>query len=101
MDMKWKIDDDYTIMSDKWSFSLVKAQKGEINNKTGRPNIHKGEWNYSTINLCLKKYVQESLKMASDIKEVIYLLEILEEKIDALEFPTLYQIKSKALLASS
>jgi hypothetical protein len=99
--MKWKIDDSYRIETDQYSFTLIKLEKSKVESKTGKQNYSRGQWWYPTINGCLQQYIQQSIKCANDAKEILYALEVLEQKIEALELPTLREIKSEALSSKS
>ena len=99
--MKWKIDEDFTIATDHYAFALKKAKKGEINPETGKSTISSGEWWFPTLNMCLKKYIQECMKECNDALTILNRLEELNDKIETLELPTFRIIKSETLLAKS
>jgi hypothetical protein len=100
--MKWILDDIFTIESDRYSFSLNKKEMtDEINPKTGKPIAHRNMWWYPTIGDCLKKYVEESVKYANDIDEVMHILQELYVMIDNLHLPTLAKIKFETLSPES
>lgn len=93
--MKFIIDDSYTVETDAFSFMLKKREKGKINEKTGKQEVSKGNWYYPTLQMCLQKYVQESVKECNgDIFVVINKLDKIECQISQLNLPTLSQIKS-------
>jgi hypothetical protein len=99
--MKWKIDDDYTIETDWYSFSLKKDKIGDINPKTGKPMHTKGQWWFPTIEKCLDWYKQDMLICSKETENVISLLEKIKTTIEGFKAPKLAQIKSEALLAKS
>ena len=99
--MKWKIDENYSIEKDAHAFSLKYYKIGDINPDTGKPVITKGEWYFPTINMCLKKYVQESLNVCNDAVIIFDRLEALNAKIDNLELPTFVQMDSETLSEES
>lgn len=100
--MRWKIDNDYTIERADHAFMLRKYQIGEINPKTEKPIVRTGEWYFPTINMCLKKYIQEFILPDTGISDnietsigILARIEQLEATIDNLELPTFAQMKSK------
>jgi len=69
-----KIDDSFSIVGDNYNWTLLKEEEGDINPKTGRPTMSKQEWHYPRLTQCLNKYVNESVKVSEDVKELKTLL---------------------------
>ena len=99
--MKWQIDEDYSIETDSYTFTLKLRKIGKLNPDTGKPVVTKGEWHFPTINMCLKKYVQECVKVHDDAESILFMLEMLNDRIERLSFPTLAQIKSERVSEES
>ena len=99
--MKWKIDEDYSIETDNYTFMLKKHKRGEINPETGKPVISSGQWYFPTINMCLKKYVQECVNVCDDAESILFMLEVLNERIERLSFPTFAHVKSEIVSEES
>ena len=96
--MKWQIDENYLIETDSYTFVLRMKKIGDINPNTGKPIVRTGEWYFPTINMCLKKYVQECVAMCDDAESILFMLETLNDRIERMSFPTLSQIKSERVL---
>jgi hypothetical protein len=92
--MKWKIDDTFSIETDKYSFMLRQAV---VKKSDKTKKIAYNRWYYPTINMCLKRYMQESLKSSSDVERILTAIENAEAHIDSLSFPTLSYIAHSSL----
>ena len=99
--MKWEIDDDYTIETDHWSFTLKKYRKGKINPKTGKPAHTKGQWWFPTIEKCLDWYKEDRLMCSEKTEDVLSILKEIKVTIEGLKPPTLHHLKSEAVSPES
>jgi len=64
-----QLDEFFRIETDANNFILVREEK-KYNEKKGKDYVSKDEWFYPRIDLCLNKYVNESLKVAQNIQEL-------------------------------
>jgi hypothetical protein len=85
--MKLRLDDIFTIESDTYSFMLKQEENKGINEKSGKPIVMTNYWYFPTMNMCLKRYIQESLKSCNDIDAILSRLQRLEVVIDNLTLP--------------
>jgi len=77
----------YSITTDSYNWVLKYA--GEPYRKTHRGKerevIPTDEWYFPNVSLCLKKYIDQSLKSCGSIEEILSKLEILNEEIDVIK----------------
>jgi hypothetical protein len=64
-----KLDEFFRIETDSNNFTLIREKK-KFDEKKQKEYISKDEWYYPRIDLCLTKYVNESIKVAENIQEL-------------------------------
>lgn len=81
------LDENYAIENDVNNFTLRYEKETEVINKTtGKPIKEKDHWYYPTINGCIKKYFQQSMKRPETIQGLLYEVERVEQLIMNLKF---------------
>lgn len=69
-----KIDKNYYITNDSNQWTLHYEKVGDINPKTGKNTITKNSWYCGTLERCLKRYIDESLKPAENVIKMAEML---------------------------
>ena len=77
-----RIDDNYTIESDKYCWVLRYKKEGEFNEATGKRKLSMDETYHPTVKAALKKYMDAKLKGSGAISELIERLENIEQLIN-------------------
>lgn len=77
-----KIDDNYTIESDKYCWVLKYKSEGEINPNTGKKILSTNETYHPTIKAALKKYMDSKLKDSDTVENVLERLNEVEQIIN-------------------
>ena len=75
------IDEFYSIENDAHQWILKYECEGDINTKTGKPSVSKSKWYCVTLRQALNRYLDESLKLATDVRAVKGHLNIAMERI--------------------
>ena len=79
-----KIDENWHIETDAYSFKLVNTVEGKIKKETGLPGVSVRETWHPTISACLKWYCSESTKVCEDVKAVMCMITGVNAKLDRL-----------------
>lgn len=69
-----KLDDNFTVTNDAYSWTLHLRREGDINPKTGKPSVCEKKWHFGNLKDCLRRYLDESLKPAESVEEMRDLL---------------------------
>ena len=80
-----KLDDEFAIELDAYSFSLVrKYVSTKLWRKTGEEVTKEREerWWFPKIEMCIEQYVIEVARISDDIKEYVEVLKKIEAKLD-------------------
>lgn len=77
-----KLDEQFYLEKDNYSWSLIRKINKGINEKTGKETISTDTWWYPTIQGCLGKYANEATKKAETLEE---LKEKLSEVVDVIK----------------
>ncbi len=83
-----KLDDNYEIINDSYSFTLLfKEPRIKTNKKTllEESFIFEDKWYYPRLSDCLTKYLELTLKECEEIKEIDIRLNTIESKINELK----------------
>lgn len=84
MERKIQIDKQFYIKSASVGYSLnFEMQLDTINEKTGKPKISKEQWFYPSVKMCLKQYLEESMRPSQSVKDLIDRIEEAEKKIES------------------
>lgn len=79
-----KLDENFKIEIDSYNYSLIKEEvTEEINPRTGKPIVSRDQWHYPSLNMALKKYVDEVLRPSKSVEEVLGKLDYIYELIDS------------------
>lgn len=81
------LDENFRIEPDALNFTLIREEEGEINPKTGKPTISKGQWYCPTLQSALRAYLRESsrdltMEGDNDLKDVLNKLKQIEDAIN-------------------
>lgn len=82
------LDDNYSIEIDTHNFTLkYEEQKEVIDKKTNLRKIvtSKAEWYYPTLNACLKRYFDETLREVKEIKDISTAIDNMYKVIDKIK----------------
>jgi len=79
-----KLDENYTIERDSNSWSLIYSEE-RFSEKKNKTVTSKDEWHYPSLSLCLKKYLDQSLKKCASIDEVIEMISRYDKKVESLK----------------
>lgn len=80
-----QLDENYLIETDSYNWTLrFESVRMELKDGKEKQIKSKDEWHYPNIKLCLKKYLDESLKDCPSIEDVLIRIGELEKKIDKL-----------------
>ena len=82
-----KLDENFRIEPDALNFTLIKEMEGEVNPKTGKPTISRGQWYCPTLQSALRAYLRESsrelfLDGEDDLASVFNKLKQIEDAIN-------------------
>ena len=77
-----KIDDNFLIEVDVNNWTLKYQDVGEYNEKTGKNKIVSDHWYFPNLKLCLKKYLDQSLRHNDSINSILESIDKLEKNID-------------------
>lgn len=78
-----QLDNNYRIETDANNYTLIKEENtGEIHKETGKETISKDQWYFPKLNQCLSKYLNESVKGAESVKELLEKVNEVEAKIN-------------------
>ena len=78
------LDKDFRIEVDSYNYSLIKEEvTEEINPRTGKLIVSRDQWHYPSLNMALKKYVDEALRPSKSIEEVLGKLGSIYDLIDS------------------
>lgn len=73
------LDKNFRIEPDTYCWQLVKEEeKEEISEVTGKPIVSKDKWFCTTIEDCLRRYKNETLKTSNSIEDLIIKLNEIE-----------------------
>ena len=78
-----RIDDNYSITKDQYSWTL-RYKSVRFDKKKGKDITSSDQWDYPTIKLALKAYLDKSLKDVTFVKDIIARIEEAEAKIDGI-----------------
>lgn len=79
-----RLDENFELTSDEYSWTLTYTKEGEVNPATGRPKQTVQRTYHSNLAQALKGYVDNSLKPAQTVEEMLAKLTELEQRIDTI-----------------
>lgn len=68
-----------TCDSNQWVLNYEKT--GEVNPKTNKPTISTNTWYCSSLESCLRRYVNEVPKVSETIHDIFEMLSVIEDTI--------------------
>jgi len=80
--MKMKIDDDYYVEADANSWNLHYEKVKGVNEETGKPIVARDVSYHGRLKDALKFYLNETMKEATDVTDLIARIELAEANID-------------------
>lgn len=76
-----KLDENHTIQTDSSNYILTYEELGEVNEKTGRPIVHKAEYYYKNLADTLLGYMRKAIKPAKSVQEAVELMDAAEMRV--------------------
>ena len=87
-----KLDENYYIDISELNFTLSYRREKEVQKKNKETGVEelktvteKSDWYYPSLKLCLKTYLNESLRSCESIEQVLQRISEVEQKIDKIK----------------
>ena len=81
-----QIDKNYRIETDTYNFILTYESDPTMKDYRGEMKeiVSKDRWYYPSLKMCLKKYLEESLRPSASIIDVMDRIDFVEDRIDTI-----------------
>ena len=80
-----KLENGFFITTDSNNWTLNLELEKEVDANGEKKITQKNHWYYPSLQLCLKKYIQESLKNNNSIQEVLNAIDNLYKEIETIK----------------